>query len=55
MSRKGDVLYLEHVRERVERIEDYTRDGAQAFAASTMAQDAVIRSFEVMGEAIKRR
>lgn len=54
MKVKGDRLYLEHVRERIERIEEYTRDGAEAFRASTMVQDAVIRSFEVMGEAAKR-
>jgi len=54
MSPKGDLLYLEHVRERIERIEEYTREGAEAFTASTMAQDAVIRSFEVIGEAFKR-
>ena len=54
MTLKGDRLYLEHVRERIERIEEYTREGAGAFRSSSMAQDAVIRSFEVMGEAIKR-
>jgi len=46
-----DRLYLEQIRERIERIETYTAGGADAFPASLMAQDAVIRSFEVVGEA----
>ena len=52
MSR--DRLYLEQIRERIERIEEYTADGADVFRASPMAQDAVIRNFEVVGEAVKR-
>lgn len=51
---KDDRLYLIHVLERVLRIEAYTRGGREAFLASPMAQDAVIRNFEVIGEAVKR-
>ncbi|WP_292727839.1 DUF86 domain-containing protein [Methanoculleus sp.] len=35
-------------------MEDYTRGGRDAFMDSPMAQDAVIRNFEVIGEAVKR-
>lgn len=51
---KDDKLYLVHMIDCVERIETYTRDGRDAYMGSTMAQDAVIRNFEIIGEAAKR-
>jgi uncharacterized protein with HEPN domain len=51
---RDDGLYLVHISECVQRIEAYTRDGKGAFMASSMIQDAVMRNFEVMGEAAKR-
>ena len=44
--------YLEHILEAINRIERYTSglDG-ETFAQATMIQDAVIRNFEVVGEA----
>ncbi len=50
----GDRLYLMHVLECIDWIESYTRDGYTAFSESRQIQDAVIRNFEVMGEATKR-
>ena len=47
-------LYLIHIIESIERIEDYTRGGWEVFTDSPMAQDAVVRNFEVIGEAAKR-
>jgi len=47
-------LYLIHIQERIQRIESYTTGGREAFLASSMIQDAVIRNFEIMGEAAKR-
>lgn len=47
-------LYLIHIIESIERIEDYTREGWEMFIDSPMAQDAVVRNFEVIGEAVKR-
>ncbi|MCK9308541.1 MAG: DUF86 domain-containing protein [Methanoculleus sp.] len=47
-------LYLIHIIESIERIEDYTREGWEVFIDSPMAQDAVVRNFEVIGEAVKR-
>jgi len=38
----------------IARIEYYTQGGWEAFAASSMQQDAVIRNFEMIGEAAKR-
>lgn len=51
---KDDGLYLTHILECIARIEDYTRGGKDAFMASRMAQDAVVRNFEIIGEATKR-
>lgn len=54
MSRDKQRLadYLAHILEAVERIDRYTEDMAElAFLESQMVQDAVIRNFEVIGEA----
>ena len=49
-----DRGYLSDIRECIDRIEAYTRDGRDAFMASTLIQDGVVRNFEVIGEAAKR-
>ena len=48
---KDTRLYLIQILESLGKIEDYTRGGRDAFMDSPMAQDAVIRNFEVIGEA----
>jgi len=58
MSRGPQRLadYLAHILEAVERIDRYTEDiGELAFLENQMAQDAVIRNFEIIGEASQRR
>ncbi len=47
-------LYLNDILDRISRIERYTSRGRQSFLQSQLHQDAVIRSFEVIGEAVKR-
>jgi uncharacterized protein with HEPN domain len=51
---KDDKLYLINILECISRIELYTGPGAEAFRTSTLIQDAVIRNFEIIGEATKR-
>ncbi len=54
MSRDNQRLadYLAHILEAIERIDRYTEDmGKVAFLENSMAQDAVIRNFEIIGEA----
>jgi len=46
--------YLAHILECIRRIESYTAAGREAFLASPMMQDAVIRNFVTIGEATKR-
>jgi len=50
---KDERALLEHIRDAILRIEEYVRTGEQAFLTDTMIQDAVIRNFEVIGEATK--
>ena len=46
------VDYLGHILQAIERIERYTEDlGEVAFLEDEMAQDAVIRNFEIIGDA----
>jgi uncharacterized protein with HEPN domain len=51
---KDDRVYLRDILERIERIEGYTSEGREAFEESRLVQDAVIRNFEVIGEATKK-
>ncbi|RMG87516.1 MAG: DUF86 domain-containing protein [Chloroflexi bacterium] len=51
---KDPRLHLEHILEAITRIEAYTREGRAAFMQSTLIQDAVVRNFEIIGEATKR-
>jgi uncharacterized protein with HEPN domain len=47
--------YLEHIRDAIERIERYTKAmDEQAFLSNELIQDAVLRNFEVIGEASSR-
>jgi len=50
---KRDLVYLDHIREAIERIMAYSADGREKFFHNRMAQDAVIRNFEIIGEAVK--
>jgi len=51
---KNQQLYLIHIKECIEKIEEYTVEGEPSFLNNSMAQDAVIRNFEIIGEAVKR-
>lgn len=51
---KDDGLYLTHILECIAQIEEYTRSGKDGFMTSRMTQDAVVRNFEIIGEATKR-
>lgn len=47
-------VYLVQILERAERILHYTEGGRAAFFGNPLIQDAVIRNFEIIGEAAKR-
>lgn len=50
----SDTLYLDHIHDRIQRIEACASEGRDAFEASHVLQDAIIRNFEVIGEAVKQ-
>jgi len=52
--KKDPRVYLAQILERILRILEYTADGKETFLADRRTQDAVIRNFEVIGEAAKR-
>jgi uncharacterized protein with HEPN domain len=51
--KKDVTLHLRHILDCVARIEDYVRDGREAFFDDPKTQDAVIRNLEVIGQAVK--
>ena len=52
--KKDPRVYLAHILECAQKIQRYTKGGQKRFFEDTMTQDAVIRNFEIMGEAVKR-
>jgi uncharacterized protein with HEPN domain len=51
---KDPLLYIIHIHQSLQKILDYTRDGRAEFMVDPKTQDAVVRNFEVIGEATKR-
>ena len=53
--KKSSAVYLHHILECIARINAYTNAiDEQAFLKDFLIQDAVIRNFEVIGEAVKK-
>ncbi|CAB3289245.1 protein of unknown function [Methanocaldococcus lauensis] len=51
---KDVKVYLNHILESIELIEEYTEDKSEEeFFTSKFLQDAVIRRLEIIGEAVK--
>ena len=48
---KSDLLYLEHIIDRAAAVQRYFAAGKDGFMRERMVQDAVIRNFEIIGEA----
>ena len=51
---KDPRAYLAHILESLQKIERFTADGKARFLGDAMVQDAVLRNFEIVGEAAKR-
>ncbi len=51
---KDPRVYLAHIRECIVKVERFTAGGRDHFLHDAMVQDAVLRNFEVIGEAAKR-
>ncbi len=51
---KNPVLFLEHILNCIDKINEYTKGiSIDTFLQNSMIQDAVIRNFEIIGEATK--
>lgn len=54
-KRRDFLLFLEDIMTCIEKLEKYTKDLTfDQFSKNEMAVDAVIRNFEVIGEAVKK-
>lgn len=51
---KDAKVYLIHILECIESIQDYTKSGKEEFVIKKIIQDAVIRNLEIIGEATKK-
>ena len=51
---RDDRLYLIHISECIERVERYVESGKDAFLASTLIQDAVLRNLQTLAESTQR-
>ncbi len=51
---KVQEQYCHDILARIEKIERFTKDGEGAFMRDDRTQEAVIRCFEVIGEAVRR-
>ena len=50
---KKDYLYLCHIRDSIEKVQNYVVKGRSSFIKDSKTQDAVVRNFEILGEAVK--
>lgn len=50
----ADRVYLQHMLDCIERVEQYCHDGEASFRQSTLIQDAVIRNLQTMAESSQR-
>jgi uncharacterized protein with HEPN domain len=48
---KSDRVYLAHIADSIQAIESYVVGGRDTFLRERLIQDAVIRNFEIIGEA----
>lgn len=51
---KRDSVYLRHIIDAIQKIEEYTRVGKEVFISQSHWHDAIIRQLEIIGEATKR-
>ena len=52
--KKDDTVYLHHILDAIELIEEYTQGMSEnEFLSNSMAHDAVVRQIEIIGEAAR--
>jgi uncharacterized protein with HEPN domain len=50
---RGDQVYLQHLRDAIDSISEYTAEGQEQFSRNRMMQAAVVRNLEIIGEAVR--
>ena len=53
MNAPSQIAYLQHIRDALLSVQEYTATGRDGFFGSKMVQDAVVRNLEIVGEAVK--
>jgi len=51
---KDDMVYLEHIIDCIDRIEEYTESDQFTFMNSPMVQDAVTRNLQILSESTQK-
>lgn len=52
---KNQIVYINHNKDCIKRIKSYTNEmDEQSFLENSLIQDAVIRNFEIIGQAAKQ-
>lgn len=51
---KDDKLYVVHILERIDRIENYTKGGREAFVRTDLIQDGVLRNLQTLAESTQK-
>jgi len=54
MNTERDYVYLAHILECIERIQDYTGNNKETFMNSSLVQDAVLRRLQTMAESTQK-
>ncbi len=50
---RDDRVYLQHIRDAIDSIAEYTAGNKELFYQNKVIQDAVVRNLEIIGEAVK--
>ena len=53
-NRESDLVLLNHVRECIERVREYTGNRRETFNRSRLVQDAVVRNLQTLAESTQR-
>jgi len=51
---KDQRVYMHHILDAIQHVQDYVSPGREVFFSSTLHQDATIRKLEIIGEAAGR-
>ena len=54
MTKKNDLVFIEHILESIKAIENFSKNLSKAeLASNRLKQSAIIREIEIIGEAVK--